>query len=171
MTTIQSGHADAVDQIQAEWKRLRPDEDLDVIAIIGRVLRASALIVRRSDDILARHGLTRGEFDILSALRRGERPQSPGDLRTVGLATGPATTKRLHSLHSRGLVDRTTNPKDARGVLISLTDQGRTLIDRVFPEQLDAERALIAQVPPGSHDTVAASLKALLASIEGSTAA
>jgi len=168
MTTIQSGQADAVDQIQNEWKHLRPDEDLDVIGIVGRVLRASALIVRRSDEILARHGLTRGEFDILSALRRGERPQSPGDLRTVSLATGPATTKRLHSLNSRGLVDRTANPRDARGVLISLTDQGRTLIDRVFPEQLDAERALIAQVPPGSHDAVTTSLKTLLSSIEGS---
>ena len=59
MTTIQSGQADAVDQIQNEWRRLRPDEDLDVIGIVGRVLRASALIVRRSDEILARHGLTR----------------------------------------------------------------------------------------------------------------
>jgi DNA-binding MarR family transcriptional regulator len=168
MTTIHGGHADAVDQIQSEWRRLRPDEDLNVIGIIGRVLRASALIVRRSDEILGRHGLTRGEFDILSALRRGERPQSPGDLRTVALATGPATTKRLHSLHGRGLVDRTANPRDARGVLISLTDQGRTLIDRVFPEQLDAERALIAQLPPGSHEAVTVSLKSLLSSIEGS---
>ena len=168
MITVRDDHADAVDQIQSEWRRLRTDEDLNVIGIIGRVLRASALIVRRSDEILARHGMTRGEFDILSALRRGERPQSPGDLRTVALATGPATTKRLHSLHSRGLVDRNTNPRDARGVLISLTDQGRTLIDRVFPEQLEAERALIAQVPPDSHEIVVASLKSLLASIEGS---
>lgn len=93
---------DAVDEIQHQWGRVRPELDLDGIAVVGRVLRSAALIVQRSDEVLARHGLSRGEFDILAALRRSGRPQSPGTLRTISLASGPATTKRLKSLAGRG---------------------------------------------------------------------
>lgn len=160
---------DAVDEIRAQWQGLRPDLDLEVIDIIGRVSRASALIVHASDVLLARSELTRGEFDILTALRRTSTPQSPGALRTVGLATGPATTKRLRSLVQRGYVERSVNPADARGALIALTAAGTRLIDEIFPEILELERGLLGQVPAGEWATITDALRRVLASVEAYT--
>ena len=157
---------DAVDEIQHQWGRLRPELDLDGIAVVGRVLRSAALIVQRSDEVLARHGLSRGEFDILAALRRSGRPQSPGTLRTISLASGPATTKRLKSVAGRGLIVRAANPSDGRGVLISLTSPGIALVDKVLPVQLDAERELLAGIEPGERPAVVESLRRVLSSIE-----
>lgn len=159
---------DAVDQIQAEWRSLRPDLDLEAIGVVGRVLRSAARIVHHSDDVLAGHGLTRGEFDILAALRRSGMPRSPGELRTISLATGPSTTKRLKGLERRGLVERSTNPLDGRGALIELTESGRVLVDEVFPLQLGAEKALLGGLSNIERTTLEGSLVLLLASIERS---
>ncbi|PPF62852.1 MarR family transcriptional regulator [Clavibacter michiganensis] len=159
---------DAIDAIQSEWRRLRPDLDLAAIGVVGRVLRSAALIVDRSDEVLAAHGLTRGEFDILAVLRRSTAPRSPSELRTISLATAPSTTKRLKGLEGRGLVDRSVNPADGRGALISLTAEGRDLVDEVFPLQLAAEDALLAGISGDERVALVGSLTALLASIERS---
>jgi DNA-binding MarR family transcriptional regulator len=157
---------DAVDDIRDRWAELRPELDVAPIPLIGRILRASALIVRTSDEVLARKELTRGEFDILTALRRSAAPQSPGTLRTIALASGPATTKRLHSLEARGLVARSANPADGRGALIALTERGVALVDEVFPLVLDVEAEMLAGVPAAERASTAAALRTLLASVE-----
>jgi DNA-binding MarR family transcriptional regulator len=130
------------------------------------LLRAAAITTRRSDEALAEHGLTRGEFDLLSALRRAGAPQRPSDLTTVSLVSPAATTKRLKALTGRGLVARSADPDDGRGALIGLTGAGRELIDRVFPAQLATERELLAGVPAERRDEVVGALRLLLASVE-----
>ncbi|NQX26200.1 MarR family transcriptional regulator [Microbacteriaceae bacterium VKM Ac-2854] len=157
---------DAVERIHSRWAQLRPELDLAPIPLIGRILRAAALVVRTSDDVLAQHQLTRGEFDILTALRRADAPQSPGTLRTIGLASGPATTKRLRSLELRGVVARSANPADGRGALIALTAAGVALIDEVFPLVLGVEAEMLAGVPDAELAPTAAALRTLLASVE-----
>ncbi|MDW5597898.1 MarR family transcriptional regulator [Conexibacter stalactiti] len=157
---------DPIDTIEREWRAIRPELEIAPIAIVGRLLRAAALTIRRSDEALAQHGLTRGEFDVLSALRRAGGPQRPSDLTTVSLASAPATTKRLKALTARGLVARAADPDDGRGALIALTPTGAELIDRVFPAQLETERELLAGIPAARRDEVVAALRLLLASVE-----
>ncbi|SMH43963.1 DNA-binding transcriptional regulator, MarR family [Rathayibacter oskolensis] len=157
---------DAVDEIRAGWAALRPDLDTEAVEIVGRLIRASALVVRATEERLAAFELTRGEFDVLTTLRRAGAPQSPTALRTIGLASAPAITKRLHALERRGLVARSANPTDGRGALIALTAAGASLIDLAFPEVLEVERGLLAAVPAGLRDGAARSLRAVLASVE-----
>lgn len=157
---------DAVDAIEARWRELRPELDPAPVAVVGRLLRAAAITTRRSDEALAAHGLTRGEFDLLSALRRAGGPQRPSDLTTVSLVSPAATTKRLKALTARGLVERTADPDDGRGARIALTGAGRELIDRAFPAQLATERELLSAIPADRRDDVVAALRLLLASVE-----
>jgi DNA-binding MarR family transcriptional regulator len=157
---------DAIDAIEAAWRELRPDVDLATIAIVGRLLRATALTLRRSDDVLALRGLTRGEFDLLSALRRAGGPQKPSALTTVSLASPAATTKRLKALAERGFVVRAPDPDDGRGALIALTAAGVELVDSALPDLLERERDLLAGVPADRRDDVVAALRLLLASVE-----
>jgi DNA-binding MarR family transcriptional regulator len=157
---------DAVDEIRSGWAALRPELDTSAVDVVGRLIRASALIVRSTEERLAEHGLTRGEFDVLTTLRRAGTAQSPTSLRTIALASAPAITKRLHALEGRGLVRRSANPADGRGSLLSLTADGEALIDRAFPEVLAVERELLAAVPEKVRAEASRSLRAVLASVE-----
>ncbi|MBF4463192.1 MULTISPECIES: MarR family winged helix-turn-helix transcriptional regulator [unclassified Rathayibacter] len=157
---------DAVDAIRDGWSALRPTLDTSAIDVVGRLIRASALVVRATEERLLEHGLTRGEFDVLAALRRSEAPLSPTSLRTVALASAPAITKRLHALRGRGLIVRSANPSDGRGALISLSGTGVELIDRAFPEVLSVEQALLAGASRRQLEEATRALRIVLASIE-----
>jgi len=155
---------DAVDQIRAEWAEMRPELDTAPIAVIGRILLAAKTLQERADRSLADAGVTRAEFDLLSQLRRSAAPLRPGDL-TRGIVGSPAaTTKRLHRLGEAGLVVRSADPDDGRAVRVSLTTEGRRLVDRVLPEQLDAEARLLTALTPHRQDELADLLRTLLVS-------
>ncbi|NYG08171.1 DNA-binding MarR family transcriptional regulator [Phycicoccus badiiscoriae] len=152
---------DAVDRMQHEWSRLRPDLSFTSLGVIHRVLRASRLILEASDAFLAGYGLTRGELDILSALRRSDEPLSPTSLAQTLLAPRSAITMRLNALQARGLLSRSANPTDGRSSLLVLTDSGTAFVDEVIPAQLAFEDALLAEVPPGEIEGLAGRLRAL----------
>lgn len=163
-----AGYGDAVDEIRAQWAALRPGMDLSAMELAARLLRAAALVERETGAYLALLGLNRGEFDVLSALRRAGSPQSPGALRTTTLVSPAATTKRIAALHRSGLVERTPNPADGRGALISLTRRGRDLIDEAFPRVLAIEQRMLSGLSPAQHARAVAALRQILASAEPS---
>ena len=43
---------------------------------------------------------------------------------------------RIDRLDARGLVRRLLNPTDRRGIIVELTDEGKTLVEQVMPERL-----------------------------------
>src|SRR3569833_1610562 len=89
---------DAVDRMQREWARLRPDLSFTSLGVIHRVLRASRLILAASDANLTGYGLTRGELDVLSALRRSGEPLSPTMLTQTQQAPHTTNTKQQNTL-------------------------------------------------------------------------
>lgn len=159
---------DAVDAIRKQWLALRPDLDLSAMELAARLLRAAALVERETGAYLGGLGLSRGEFDVLTALRRAGKPQTPGSLRTVTLVSAAAITKRVAALQKSGLAERTPNPADGRGALISLTPDGLRLIDQAFPEVLAIEQRLLAGLSPAQHARAVTSLRQILASAERS---
>lgn len=156
-------HGDVVDRMQREWARLRPDLNFTSLGVIHRLLRASRLILEASDAFLADYGLTRGELDVLSALRRTDEPLSPTTLAQTLLAPRSAITMRLNALQARGLLSRTANPADGRSSLLALTGTGAALVDEVIPAQLALEDALLAEAPAWVVEGLADPLRALTA--------
>ncbi|MEO1017626.1 MAG: MarR family transcriptional regulator [Pseudomonadota bacterium] len=59
--------------------------------------------------------------------------QSMGDLADKVLMNHPALTKMIDKMVSNGLVHRALDPQDNRRVNIFITDQGRTLYERLSP--------------------------------------
>lgn len=157
---------DAVDTIKTQWEKIRPDLDMAGMDLTARLLRAAALLERETGAYLSELGLSRGEFDVLSALRRAGEPQSPGSLRTVTLVSPAAITKRVAALQRAGYADRNPNPADGRGVLVSLTARGRDLIDEALPEVLAIERSMLAGLSPRQHARAVTALRQILASVE-----
>lgn len=155
---------DNVDRILDQWRAERPDLDPRPMGVIGRVSRLSRLFDRELGDHFARHGLQRGEFDILATLRRSGPPHrlTAGALVGASMVTSGAITNRIDRLVAKRLVTRETDPASRRRVLITLTDRGRELVDEVVVSHLEVETRLLATLSDEDQDALAALLRVLL---------
>lgn len=156
---------DEVDRIVDAWARERPDLDVAPLTVLSRVTRLSRHLDLARRSAFARHGLEPWEFDVLSALRRAGAPyrMSPGALLTQTLVTSGTMTNRIDRLAARALVERLPSPDDRRGVLVSLTDEGRTRVDAAMSTLLEVERGLLSGLPEGDRAHLADLLRALVA--------
>lgn len=140
--------SDRVAQIQAEWRRERPDVDTFPQGVIGRLHRIGLLLDRRLDEVYASFDLSYAEFDILATLRRAGAPyqRRAGELADHTMVTSGGLTKRVDRLIARGLVERLPEASDARGRLIGLTDAGLALIDEAFTTHMAGEQRIIEEL-------------------------
>ena len=156
---------DEVDDLTAAWRLQRPDLDVEPLHVLSRVSRLARHldIARRS--AFAAHGLESWEFDVLSALRRAGPPfqLTPGALLRATLVTSGTMTNRIDRLEESGLVFREPDPRDRRGVLVTLSERGRDVVDAAFTDLLDREQALLAGLPADQRHVLADLLRTLLA--------
>ncbi|WP_169569538.1 MarR family transcriptional regulator [Sneathiella limimaris] len=137
---------DHIDMITEQWGRERPDLDVTPMALIGRMGRVTAHLKQDMGKTFAKHGLQAASFDVLATLRRAGKPYalSPGDLIKSTMVTSGTMTNRIDQLEKAGLVKRVVNPADARSRMISLTEKGFTLIDKVVEEHVMTQANLVS---------------------------
>ena len=136
---------DHVDAIIEQWSRERPDVDPRPIGVIGRISRLARDLEPRMDRVQVASGLEPGWYDVLAALRRSGPPyrMRPTDFAGALMLTSSGTTKRLDRLERAGLIARAPDPQDRRGILITLTDAGRELVDAATDAHLANEKRLL----------------------------
>ncbi|PKW17760.1 DNA-binding MarR family transcriptional regulator [Saccharopolyspora spinosa] len=156
---------DVVGRICAQWREQRPDLDVSPIDVIGRVRRLGALTNQLDESAFTDAGLSRMEFEVLSALRRAGGGLRPSQLTKETLSSGAATTKRLARLEAEGLITRTLSRRDRREIDVRLTGEGLELIDRLFPQQLERERALLAPLAADEREKLGELLAKVLESL------
>lgn len=161
--------ADHVDRVLEQWQAERPDLDVSPMAVIGRLSRLSALVDTELRRTFARHDLDRASFDVLATLRRTGPPYrlTPTELMRSAMVTSGAITQRLDKLETRGLVRRTPNEADARGVRVELTEAGGELIDRALPDHVATEHRILAALGDAERTELAGTLRTLLESLGG----
>ncbi|MFH9414967.1 MarR family winged helix-turn-helix transcriptional regulator [Streptomyces rochei] len=160
---------DPVDAIVAQWAEVRPDLDTTAMEVFGRVNRLSRAIGERMDRAYARFGISRGEFDVLATLRRSGEPYalSPRQLSATLMLTTGGMTGRLDKLERAGLLRRSPDPHDRRGLRVTLTDRGRELVDQAVGAGLAVQtEALSAALDAGRAGQLADLLRELLAATE-----
>jgi len=123
---------DVIDQMNALWRRERPDLNPAPLEIVGRVIVIAQYLERSVNAALEPLGLSLGQFDILATLRR----QGPNGrmtptqlMKSVMLSSG-GMTNRLDRLEEAGWIERHADPDDRRGIVVALTKAGRELIDQ-----------------------------------------
>jgi DNA-binding MarR family transcriptional regulator len=155
---------DEVDDLVAAWRQQRPDLDIAPLQVLSRVSRLARHldIARRS--AFAAHELESWEFDVLSALRRAGPPfqLTPGALLRATLVTSGTMTNRIDRLAATGLVSREPDPRDRRGVLVTLSDRGQAVVDAAFTDLLDREQALLCSLGDQQRLLLADLLRTLL---------
>ncbi|RLU83976.1 MarR family transcriptional regulator [Streptomyces griseocarneus] len=159
--------ADQVDRIRAQWAAQRPDLDVSPMGVIGRIQRLSRLVDAEIRRTFAKHGLDTASFDVLATLRRSDPPHrlTPAELMRSSMVTSGAITQRLDRLQARGLVTRAPSDSDGRGVHVTLTEAGFSLVEAVLPDHLATENRLLAALPPERLATLADELRVLLESL------
>ena len=158
---------DGVDLIIEQWQRERPELDHAPIGIVGRVSRLARELEARLEPVYRDHGLEPGWHDLLATLRRHGAPfrLRPTDLTNASMLTSSGTTKRLDKLEQAGLIAREPDPADRRGTLISLTPEGRRLIDALTPAHLDNERRILGGLSEAEQRQLADLLRRLQLSL------
>jgi DNA-binding MarR family transcriptional regulator len=156
---------DRVDNIIQEWKQRRPDLDTSSFRVVSRVLRASHHLQAMLDDIAAAYGLShQGDLDVLTDLYRADadRGLTPTELAEALLLTAGGMTVRLHRLQDAGLISRSPNPHDGRGILVRLTQAGIDLVEHALLIVLDAQANSIRSLAPVERSELADLLRTLL---------
>ncbi len=164
-------HGDHVDVVLAQWHAERPDLDVSPMAIIGRLSIASRLIDAELARTFAAHGLDAASFDVLATLRRAGAPYelTPTQLMRSAMITSGAITQRLDRLEARGLIARTPNARDGRGVQATLTTTGRAAIDQALPDHLQTEHRLLASLTLQQREDLENTLHQLIDALSGPT--
>ncbi len=94
------------------------------------VMRVQQILLARYDEVLRRHGLTFARYEALVLLHFSTAGVLP--LKVIGsrLMVHPTSvTNAITRLAAAGLVERRSNPADRRGVLASITEQGRVVAE------------------------------------------
>ena len=154
---------DGVDAIIEQWRRERPELDHSPIGIVGRLSRVAREIEARLEPVYREHGLEPGWHDVLATLRRTGPPYQlrPSDFTGSLMLTSSGTTKRLDRLERAGLVERAPDPDDRRGVIITLTEAGHELIDRVTEAHMGNEHGLLEGLSAREREQLAGLLRKL----------
>ncbi len=101
-----------------------------------KLARAYAVLNRESVRDIRRHGLTLPQFGAMECLYH-LGPMPIGDLSRKMLVSGGNMTCVIDNLEKEGLVLRIQSDEDRRSVIVELTETGRRLIARIFPEHAE----------------------------------
>jgi DNA-binding MarR family transcriptional regulator len=156
---------DPVDAIIDQWAAVRPDLDTAAMEVFGRINRLSHAIGERAGQAYARFGISRGEFDVLATLRRSGEPYtlSPRQLSATLMLTTGGMTGRLDKLERAGLLRRSPDPHDRRGLHVTLTDAGLGLVDQAVAAGLAVQTEALSALDPRRAGQLADLLRDLLA--------
>lgn len=155
---------DLVDQVLSQWSEECPNLDFAAMAVVARVFRLNAFATRDVNRSFRRHNLHQGEFDVLATLYRSGAPHAmnPQKLVDALLLTSGAMTNRLDRLEQAGLLLRTPNPDDRRGIIVTLTTEGLRVIRLVLKDYLKDLNELLEPLSPAERRQLAGLLKKLL---------
>jgi DNA-binding MarR family transcriptional regulator len=156
--------SDSVDRIIQAWAERDPRVNASPLEVVGRLLLCASHLERAIVAALEPLGLSFADFDVLNTLRRrgDDQGTKPRDLARSSLITSGAMTSRLDRLERAGLVRRTPDPTDRRGVLVQLSERGEQLAETSLQAVIAADEAFLEPLSRRQRDVVAAALKQLL---------
>lgn len=159
---------DHVDRLRAQWQRELPDLDTGAMAVLGRAYRLSNLVRPSIEATFAGFGLDRGEFDIVSSLRRAGAPfrLTPTELYTSLMIASGSLSHRLARLERAGLVRRVPSDTDGRSLAVELTESGRAKVEAAFRVDMASEATFLTHLSPEEREALAALLRKLNRAIE-----
>jgi DNA-binding MarR family transcriptional regulator len=160
---------DEVDRFIAQWQREWPELDLSPMGTLGRINRLSKMMTPHIEQLFAKYGLERGEFDVLATLKRSgpEHRLTPTELFNALMITSGGLTHRLKRLEKAGLVRRVPSVEDRRSLLVELTAEGHHKVVAAFEEDMALEASWLERLSVDQRNDLETLLRLLAKSIPG----
>jgi MarR family transcriptional regulator, organic hydroperoxide resistance regulator len=110
--------------LREEIKQSKPFESLETEAFLNLQRTADALL-RGVEELLKPWGLTQTQYNALRILRgAGERGLLCREVGERMVTRDPDVTRLLDRLDSRGLIERSRDPRDRRVIITRITESG-----------------------------------------------
>lgn len=154
---------DFVDRFEVDGPRSRPGIHFGDTAGLLKIMRLAACLER---DLAASCALKPGQLQVLAALWRRD-PMNATELARAAILTSGAMTAVLDRLEEQGLIRREIDNEDRRARRITITEKGRTQINRALDQRMAQHRALNATLTLDERETLSAILRKLLIAVEG----
>jgi DNA-binding MarR family transcriptional regulator len=123
------------------------------------IMRVQQLLLGDFDTVVGRHGLTFARYEALVLLafsREGRLPMSKMGRRLMVHPT--SVTNIVQRLAAQGLVERAPNPADGRGMLATITPQGRQVVEAATKD-LVASGFSLGSLTAAEHEQLFALLR------------
>ncbi len=143
---------DPIDRAGQLWESNWPGENDRVYAsmrAVTSIMRAQQILIAELDARLRPYGVTFSRYEalvLLSYSREGSLPLSKVGERLQVHAT--SVTNVIDRLEAAGLVRREPNPRDGRGTLAVITDEGRDVVAKATADLNSAHFGLDALDTP-----------------------
>jgi DNA-binding MarR family transcriptional regulator len=132
------------------WAREMGRTGARQVSAVEGLLRTGAYVEPELEETLAEFGLTRPSFQVLVALLRADGNQlTQSRLSRAVRRTSGTISLRLARLEKAGLVARETDPEDARGFVVKLTEEGRKRVEAALPAYAEACERLAVGLDEG----------------------
>ncbi|TCT20373.1 MarR family transcriptional regulator [Melghiribacillus thermohalophilus] len=113
-----------------EYQKKKRDPSLKLFVVLSKAYRT---VIDLSNENILKHGLNPTEFAVLELLyHQGDQPlQKIGE--RILLASG-SITYVVDKLEQKGYLERKPCPNDRRVIYGSISEKGRELLNKIFPE-------------------------------------
>ncbi|WP_036689266.1 MarR family winged helix-turn-helix transcriptional regulator [Paucisalibacillus globulus] len=132
-------------------------ENLSLKAFVV-LMKASKSLQEVTKDDISNHGMRMSDFEILEALYHKDRLTVREVSEAVLINTG-SITYVIDKLEKKGLIERSNCKDDRRVVYIQITDEGKKLMDNIFPAHQRVIEELFEGISEEEKDTVIKVLK------------
>ena len=152
--------------VYAVATKMQTERDTNAAFFADLVRCETRLYNQFNDELRAEHGIVTSQFEFLRYIREHDDARTTDIAAEFAIGVG-AVSKAMDRLEARGFVVRIPNPANRRSSILTLTDDGRTLIDGAansFHSRLAEIFAGIAS--PGQFAAAAALLASLRAALE-----
>ena len=159
---------DRVDRLIQRGTREYPELDINAKAITGRIVRVYNMVMRRFEPVFESHGVNFFMYITLAHLRLAGEPYElrPKELLKSSVITSGGLSNILNRLQKMGLIARSRDNEDGRGVMVNLTSAGKDLIDNLYAEIVSKEHEMTRVISKDEMEQLGGLLRKFLMSNE-----
>ena len=132
----------------------------DALGMWIKLARSFSVFNKRIVDQIRTFGLTQAQFSVLECLGH-LGPLTIGQICKKMLVTGGNMTVVIDNLVKQDLVERVPSQTDRRAIEIKLTEKGRELFDRIFPQHARYVAQIASVLTPQEQEHLSRLLKKL----------
>ena len=146
--------------------------DARALGLFTRLARTALFLERLQAECLEPHGLSFTDYTVLRVLSGEDAAAgvSPSRLAEAVLISSGGMTKVIDRLARAGLVERSVDPNDRRGVLVSLTAAGHELSATASASYTEGRSRVLARLNRTERAAIDSGLQRLLDAFEADDA-